>query len=78
MHAVRISNEDESVTNATLLAFPDLRMEATDDTVVTFYEAETADSRRFINGSIPDISAEWNSATQRSCRWNSLLKRRLL
>ena len=39
-HAVRISNEDESATYATLLAFPDLRMEATDDTVVTFYEAE--------------------------------------
>jgi hypothetical protein len=39
-HAVRIFNEDESATYATLLAFPDLRMEAADDTVVTFYEAE--------------------------------------
>jgi len=39
-HAVRISNEDESATYATLLAFADLRMEATDNTVVTFYEAE--------------------------------------
>lgn len=39
-HAVRVFNEDESATYATLLAFPDLRMEATDDTVVSFYEAE--------------------------------------
>ena len=44
-HAVRISNDFESATYATLLAFPDLRMEATDDTVVTFYELKTADSR---------------------------------
>jgi hypothetical protein len=39
-HAVRIFNENESATYATLLAFPDLRMESRDDTVVTFYEAE--------------------------------------
>jgi hypothetical protein len=41
-HAVRIFNEDESAIYATLLAFPDLRMEISDDTVVTFYEAEKA------------------------------------
>jgi hypothetical protein len=39
-HAVRIFNENESATYATLLAFPDWRMESADDTVVTFYEAE--------------------------------------
>lgn len=46
-HAVRILNEDESATYATLLAFPDVRMTATDDTSVTFYEAE--------NGRVPAI-----------------------
>jgi hypothetical protein len=39
-HAVRISNEDETAVYATLLAFPDWRLETTDETVVTFYEAE--------------------------------------
>jgi hypothetical protein len=39
-HAVRIFNEDESAVYATLLAIPDLRMESSDNTVVTFYEAE--------------------------------------
>jgi hypothetical protein len=49
-HAVRIFNEDQSATYATLLAFADLRMKATDDTAVTFYEAE--------NGRVPALH-EW-------------------
>jgi hypothetical protein len=39
-HVVRIFNEDESAVYATILAFADWRLEATDDTVVTFYESE--------------------------------------
>jgi hypothetical protein len=39
-HVVRIFNEDESAVYATILAFADWRPEATDDTVVTFYESE--------------------------------------
>src|SRR5579883_824202 len=39
-HVVRIANEDETATYATVLAFADWRPEAKDDTVVTFYESE--------------------------------------
>jgi hypothetical protein len=46
-HAVRISNENETATYATLLALADWRLETTDNTVVTFYEAE--------NGRVPAL-----------------------
>jgi len=40
-HVVRFFSEDESKLYATLIAIPNFRMEATEDTSITFYEAET-------------------------------------
>jgi len=39
-HVVRIFNEDQTVTYTTILAFADWRWDTSDDTLVTFYEAE--------------------------------------
>jgi hypothetical protein len=39
-HVVRILSEDESRVLATLIAIPDFRLETTDKTEITFYEAE--------------------------------------
>lgn len=39
-HAVRFSSEDQTKVFATVLAIPNYRMEATDDTAMTFYESE--------------------------------------
>jgi hypothetical protein len=40
-HVVRIFDEDQTVIYATILAFADWRLDTSDDTVVTFYEAPT-------------------------------------
>src|SRR5579862_5393984 len=39
-HVVRFFSEDESKIYATLIAIPDFRLETTDTTSITFYEAE--------------------------------------
>jgi hypothetical protein len=39
-HVVRFLNEDQTTVYATLLAIPDFRTEATDNTAITFYEPE--------------------------------------
>jgi hypothetical protein len=39
-HVVRFMSEDETKIYATLIAIPNFRLEATDETVITFYESE--------------------------------------
>src|ERR1051325_4213199 len=44
-HVVRFLSEDESIVYATLIAIPDFRLETTDKTALTFYEAEAGSPR---------------------------------
>jgi hypothetical protein len=44
-HVVRFLSEDESKVFATLIAIPDFRLETTDKTSITFYEAEPANPK---------------------------------
>jgi len=44
-HVVRFLSEDESKVYATLIAIPDFRLEPTDKTSITFYEAEAGSPR---------------------------------
>jgi hypothetical protein len=39
-HVVRFLNEEQTEVYATIIAIPNFRLEATDDTAITFYEAE--------------------------------------